>query len=216
MVIWENCANTPVCSSECHAWHRILQIKSYAWDSYANNISEGVVICYWCRRLIKTKTQTSPGARVSICHMPNTPPFGTQLLPKESLWGLQHSQSGLLKYTAWQIKRTTIQCPSLDWDSQGVNRLGETHSTLINTWPHYLSHVAKFQWGIFNTALLSWGMVEVSTWFCVWNLCIYVWRSELMCFVLVYLCGWFCLYMWICGCVCLYTHVYLCIAVCAL
>lgn len=33
----------------------------------------------------------------------------------------------------------------------------KTHSTLINTWPHYLSHVAESRWGKFYTTLLSRG-----------------------------------------------------------
>lgn len=42
--------------------------------------------------------------------------------------------------------------PSLDWDSRGVGGPGETHSTLINTRHHYLSHRGEF-----NTTLLSRG-----------------------------------------------------------
>lgn len=63
---------------------------------------------------------------------------------------------------------------------------GETHSTLINTWPHYLSHVAESHWGKFNTALLSWGMVS-SFHVCVHGLCVYVWRTESKSFVHLYL-----------------------------
>lgn len=119
--------------------------------------------------------------------MPRTPPFGTQPSPKQSLWGLQHSQSGLLKYTAWQINRTAVLGGSLDWDSQGVSRRGETHSTLINTWPHYLSHVVESRWGKFNTRLLSWGMVWWA-FMCAW-ICVCVWdliQSRL--------------YMYVCSC----------------
>lgn len=43
----------------------------------------------------------------------------------------------------------------------GIHRVSvegrKTHSTLINTWPHYLSHVVESRWGKFYTALLSGG-----------------------------------------------------------
>lgn len=150
---------------------------------------------------------TNSGAHVSICHMPSTPPFGTQPSPKQSLWGLQHSQSGLLKYTAWQINRAAIQGRSLDWDSRGVGRRGEMHSTLINTWPHYLSHVAESHWGKFNTALLSWGMVvfacmDESLWFSS----PYV---NIKSFARVYL-----LYLCVCLSVCEHTCIFSCLLVC--
>lgn len=120
----------------------------------------------------KQKHKLLPVLAFQSAHMPNTPPFGMQPAPKQSLWGLQHSQSGLLKYTVWQINRATIQGRSFDWDLRGVNRREETHSTLINTWPHYQSHVAESHWGRFNTTLLSWALkvgFHVFVWVCHWR-----------------------------------------------
>lgn len=104
--------------------------------------------------MINKKTKITSSIHISICCMPHTPPFGTQPSPKKSLWGLQHSQSGLLKCITWQFNHTKMQGCSLDLNSWGVSKREETHSTLINTWPHYLSHVAELHWGKFNTDLL--------------------------------------------------------------
>lgn len=55
----------------CVSLHTANKIKTYASGGRINSTSEDVelmaVICYQCRHLIKTKTQTSPGAHVSIC-----------------------------------------------------------------------------------------------------------------------------------------------------
>ncbi len=141
--------------------HFTQQTKwKHASGGSVSSTSEGAEVmavgCYQLRRLIKTKTHELLPAlvfRSATCQ--ELRPSVRSPSPKQSLWGLQRSQSGLLKYTAWQINRVAIQGRSLDWDSQGVGRRGETHSTLINTWPHYLSHVAESHWGKFNTALLS-------------------------------------------------------------
>lgn len=132
-----------------------LFISGRLFNSTAEEAKLTPVTCYWSWCLIKKKTQTSPGIRVSICCRATTLPFGTQPSPKQSLWGLQHSQSGLLKCIAWQFSCTKMQGSSLDLDSWGVSRRKETHSTLINTWPHYRSHVAELRWGKFNTDLLK-------------------------------------------------------------
>ena len=103
---------------------------------------------YWPRCLIKTKTQTSPGARVfrfATCQAlrplergpRQSSPFEDRGAASLAFWS-----APLGKSTAWRV-----QGRGLAWDSGGVGRRGETHSTLINTWPHYLSHVAGSHWG---------------------------------------------------------------------
>lgn len=84
----------------------------------------------------------------------------------------------------------------------------KTHSTLINTWPHYLSHVVESRRGKFYTALLSGGMEPRALMFislCVWNLksvyicsscgCVWVCESVLR----VHWCG--CMFQHAPGCV---------------
>lgn len=45
----------------------------------------------------------------------------------------------------------------------------KTHSTLINTWPHYLSHAAESRWGKFYTTLLSGVGGELVAWVLMWT-----------------------------------------------
>lgn len=113
----------------CRAWRRRLQSASGS-------------------RLIETKTWTFPAAPVSISHMPRTPPFGRAALAKavplraaaQPVWPFE------VLCLANQPRRRPARLPWLGFT--GRRQTGEeTHSTLINTWPHYLSRVAESRKG---------------------------------------------------------------------
>lgn len=103
-------------------------------------------------RLIKTgkkkKTWTCPAAPVSISHMPRTPPFGRAARAKavplraaaQPVWPFE------VLCLANRPRRRPARLPWLGFT--GRRQTGEeTHSTLINTWPHYLSHEAESREG---------------------------------------------------------------------
>lgn len=191
-------------------WKGEKKNEAYASGGPANSTSESAevtaVACYRRRRLIKTKTQTSPSA--CVCDLPHA--------KNSALWNAALAKAVPLRTAAQPVWPFEVLClanqprrdpgpqPWLGFKGRRQMR-GETHSTLINTWPHYLSHVAaESHRGKFNTALLSWGMV----------------RRDFMC---VYI-GFVCRnlndsHLYVCICVYVYLHVsipvyFLCQLVC--
>lgn len=154
----------------------VNKMETYASGVWINSTSEGAevtaVTCYPYRRLIKTKTQTLPAAPLLVfCFATCQALRPLERRPRQNGPFEDCGSASLAFWSALpgESAAASIQGRSLDWDSRGVGRRGEMHSTLINTWSHYLSHVAESHWGKFNTALLSRGMVAADH-VCVSNL----------------------------------------------